>query len=164
MITIAVCLIAGIIIMIIREQRYGLPDFVEYIMLGLMGGIAGFAVGALLALALPMKTQVSAYENEIVALQDNLGTSGSFFLGSGNIDGSIKYVFYYKAEGSFRMAQVDYKDAVIKYSDEAKVIRYKEEPIGAFINLFALDIPSRDEYEIYVPKGTIKNDYNLDAQ
>ena len=163
MVTLAICLIAGIVIALVKEW-YWIDGIGDFIMESILGGLIGGLIGVILMLALPMKTEINTYTYKIETFQDNNSVSGSFFLGSGSIDGKMKYVFYYEVNGGFKMAQIDYDDAIIKYSDNVKAIRYKEEPTDAFINWFAVDIYMSDTYEIFVPKGTIKSNYNLDAQ
>ena len=116
---------------------------------------------------LPMKTVTKIDTYNIVSLQDNNSTNGSFFLGTGTIKGEMKYIFYYEENETYKMKQTDYKNTVIKYSDHAKVERYRQEAVKSFINWFALDdihSESNMQFIIYVPKGTIKNSYMLDAQ
>lgn len=163
MITLTIFLILGIVVAVYYD-RHWIDGIFEAIMVSIMGGFLGGFLGLILMVALPMKTKINIYTYNIEALQDNNSVSGSFFLGSGSIDGKMKYVFYYEIDGGFKMAQIDYNDAIIKYSDTVKAIRYKEEPTDDLINWFAVDICMSDTYEIFVPKGTIKNNYNLDAQ
>jgi len=101
-------------------------------------------------------------------LQDNNSVSGSFFLGSGYINGEMKYVFYYETDGGYKMKQIDYDKALIKYTNETpKVETYREVQTDAFINKFSVYMSGcgcNNKNIIYVPKGTIKQNYNLDAQ
>ena len=152
---------AGIAVKIEWNWIRGIGDFLTEV---LLGGIIGLILSLFVMLALPMDTEIKTYTYNIEALQDNSSISGSFFLGSGSIDGSMKYVFYYEDDGGFKMKQIDYDKAIIKYSSEIKVIKYKEEPTDNIINIFAVDICFSEKYEIFVPKGTIKNNYNLDAR
>ena len=64
------------------------------------------------------------------------------------------------------MMQLDYNLVQIKYSDSKPKVNVTENyPSDAFINNFAIDLDAFDKkYIIEVPKGTIKNNYNLDAQ
>lgn len=131
--------------------------------------IVGFAglIGLAVAFSLPMKTTTKVDTYKIVCLQDNNSTNGSFFLGTGLVEGKMKYVFYYEQDGVYKMNQTDYNNTSIKYSDSIKVERYRQEEVKSFINYFAYDdITSESDMEfiIYVPKGTVKNNYSLDAQ
>ena len=86
--------------------------------------------------------------------------------GCGQIEGKVKYVFYYEEKGLYRMIQLDYNLVQIKYSEgKPKINIIENYPSDAFINNFAIDLDIFNKiYIIEVPKGTIKNNYNLDAQ
>ncbi len=149
---------------------YGYFDFVEIVM-NTLGTIFIIFLAALMGLGvafmLPMKTTTKIDTYNIVCLQDNNSTNGSFFLGTGTIKGEMKYVFYYEENGTYKMKQTDYDNTSIKYSDNIKVERYRQEEVKSFINYFAIDdicSESNMQFIIYVPKGTIKNNYSLDAQ
>lgn len=148
----------------------GCYDFVEIVVNTIITIVISFVaalVGMGVAFALPMKTVTKVDSYKIVCLQDNNSTNGSFFLGTGIIKGEMKYVFYYEQNGAYKMKQTDYNNTSIKYSDSIRVERFRQEEVKAFINYFALDdigSESNMEFIIYVPKGTIKNNYSLDAQ
>ena len=165
MITVLIFIIIGIILAII----IGLineDDGVFIFLNSVLYGFIGMYVGLMVAVILPAKTIKMKEVYVIECLQDNPSTQGSFFLGSGRVDGTFKYVFYYKYEDGFQMKLVDYNDAIVKYSDEnPRVERYFNKPKeNELINLFALDRPDYSKYYIYVPKGSIKQNYTLDAQ
>jgi hypothetical protein len=168
MATIIIFAIIGIIIGVVSTYD-GLDyflDFVLYLCTAFLGAVAGMAFGLLVALCLPAKTEIQMTTYKLESLQDNIGASGSFFLGTGQIEGRMIYVFYYEDDGFYRMGQVDYEMAKVKYSSEnPRVEEFTKEIVkGAFINNFAINIADNPEYIIYVPKGTIKQNYSLDAQ
>lgn len=138
----------------------------DYILFSFIGIFIGGIIGFLVAWMLPMDTYNKHSSFRIEALQDNNSVNGNFFLGCGQIEGEMKYVFYYEqAEGLYRMMQLDYDLVQIKYSDEPKINVTENYPSDAFINHFAIDMDAfHKTYIIEVPKGTIKNNYNLDAQ
>ena len=165
MIIILISIIIGVVISG-KSFYYSLDELLDYVFFGItiiFGGIVGCFIGVIPALMLPADIEINTYENKIESLQDNNSVGGDFFLGCGAVQGEMKYVFYYSIDGGFKMSQLSYEDVLIKYSNEARVIEYREEPTESFINWFALDITG-STYEIYVPKGTIKNNYNLDTQ
>lgn len=128
----------------------------------------GAFIGALVAIALPTKTEIILTSYQLVTLQDNSSINGNFFLGCGRVNGSMKYIFYYEKKDMFQMGQLDSYDIPIKYSDNPpKLEIYSETEVkGAWINYFAID--KEDSYSksyiICVPKGTIKQEFNLNAQ
>jgi hypothetical protein len=115
---------------------------------------------------IPMDTYVKKSSVNIETLQDNNSVNGSFFLGCGQIEGKMKYVFYYEEKGLYKMCQINYNLVSIKYSEgKPKVNILEIYPTESFINNIAIDFNVFDKtFIIEVPKGTIKNNYNLDAQ
>jgi hypothetical protein len=165
--TIIIITVVAIFIACFAEYRRGLDsDFLDYVSNSILGFLIGGAIGVLIAFTLPAKTEIVKTTYNLESLQDNNSVKGSFFLGSGQIEGKMKYVFYYETGGYYKLEQVDYNKVKIKYSDEKpKAERVNRKNVkGAFINNFAIDCNCLDEYIISVPKGTIKQNYTLDAQ
>lgn len=142
------------------------PDWINYSLSSILGILIGGSIGFAVALALPAKTEIVKTTYNLEALHDNNSVKGSFFLASGQIEGKMKYVFYYENNGFYKLEQADYNDVLVKYSDEKpKVERLNRKNVkDAFINNFAIDLICYQKYIIYVPKGTIKNNYSLDTQ
>ena len=166
MITILITTIIGIALAIYNEYRESWGSLIDYIIMSMLGGLFGACVGFIIAIALPMQTYDKHYSLNIETLQDNNSVSGNFFLGCGQIEGKMKYVFYYEEKGLYRMMQLNYDLVQIKYSDTKPKVNITENyPTESIINYFAFDTDIFDKnYIIEVPKGTIKNNYNLDAQ
>lgn len=164
MATIIIFIVIGIIVGICMGVDEG--DFGLGIIFSLLFAILGGSLGYLVAINLPCKMETVKITLQLESLQDNGSVEGSFYLGSGQIDGTMKYVFYYKDGEYYKLWQADYKYSSIKYSDEkpkAEVFIQKEVK-GAFINNFAIDFVEEPTYIIYVPKGSIKQGFILDAQ
>jgi hypothetical protein len=141
-------------------------DLSDYVAFSILGALLSFCIVLPISFMLPMDTYDKKYSLNIETLQDNNSVSGSFFLGCGQIEGKMKYVFYHEVNGLYRMNQIDYDLVQIKYSDgKPKVNVTENELTKSWINFFALDFDiGLKTYIIEVPKGTIKNNYNLDAQ
>jgi hypothetical protein len=165
MITIIIGILTGIIIAIVSNYRNGWTDFIDYFLDSILYGLLGFAFGGLIAFSLPMSTETKSESYNIESLSDNSSISGNFFIGCGSINGVMKYSFYYSNKDYYKLMQIDCEDAIVKYSEDSpRIIIYEDEPLPKLINLFALDADFNRHYEICVPKGTIKNNYTLDAQ
>lgn len=161
MATIIIIAILGVLLCIAEAD-----SFIDFILLSLAGIFISLFVSIPIMIALPMSTYEKHYSLNIENLQDNNGVKGSFYLGCGQFKDRMNYVFYYNENGLYKMKQVDYQKAFIKIADNRpKVNVTKICPVeGAFINYFAFDTDILDEtYVIEVPQGTIKNNYNLDA-
>lgn len=167
MLTILFGIIIGIVVMIYDTYKKGyLDSWGDYVLASIFGTSRGLFLGVIVAFMLPMDSYYKQYSFNIETLQDNSSVNGSFFLASGQIEGKMKYIFYYEDNGLYKMEQLDYEKVSIRYSDSvAKVNVTEKYPTESFINKFALDwdIFSKT-YVIEVPIGTIKNNYNLDAQ
>lgn len=164
MATIIIFVVIGIISGIYKGMDEG--DFEIGIILSLIRALLGGLFGFLVAISLPCKMETVKTTLQLESLQDNGSVEGSFFLGSGQIDGTMKYVFYYKYGEYYKLGQADYKYVSVKYSNENPKVEIftRKEVDGAFINNFAVDLGKEPMYIIYVPKGSIKQGFTLDAQ
>jgi hypothetical protein len=164
--TIIIITAIAIFIACFLEYNEGYADFGDYLLVSFSSLLIGAIIGTAIAFALPAKTEIVKTTYNLEALQDNNSVKGSFFLGSGQIEGKMKYVFYYERDGFYKLEQADYEEVKVKYSDEKpKAERFNRKNVkDAFINNFAIDCNCYQEYIIYVPKGTIKQNYSLDAQ
>lgn len=112
MITIIIFGIIGLIIAIVSifDGFDSIGDFVIYFLFGILGASVGVLVGLIIALSLPAKTEIVKTTYNLEALQDNNSVNGSFFLGTGQIEGKMKYVFYYEKDGYYKLEQADYNE------------------------------------------------------
>ena len=166
MYTVIIAAIMGMGVAISYTRNDWMTDFIDYVFSALVGILLGGAIGLAVAMALPMDTYQKRYSVMLESLQDNNNVSCNFFLGCGQIEGKMKYVYYYKSGEFYRMAQVDYNLVDIRYSTASPKVNIIEKfPTESFINKFAFDIDCNSKtYIIDVPKGTIQNNYVLDAQ
>lgn len=132
------------------------------------GCVPGAIVGGLLALALPANYKTDNWCDNLESIQDNNAISGKFFLGSGLINSRMGYVYYVKEDSNtYRMWQTDYDGATIRYSNEhPKICITYRHFDNSFWNYFAIDLPHNEIWKciFYIPKGSIKQDFNLDAK
>ena len=170
MITIIICTIIGMLIGIygmVKEAYFGLIEDLGWIIVfGIVGAVEGLLCGLFIALLLPNDTITVTDTYYLESLQDNNSVQGSFFLGIGSFSGKMKYVYYYEDNGVYKMNQISYNDAVVKYTtDRPKIELFRDEPTDATINKFSIFINcNNDPAIIYVPRGTINNNFNLDAR
>lgn len=167
MYTIILVAIIGIVIGVYQEIK----DFGwewDAIFSGILGAIVGAFAGFLIAWALPQNYTTDKWSEKIVSLKDNASVSGSFFLKCGQINGTMKYVYYLQNNDStYQMWQANYYDAAIKYSDgQPKINITWLHSSKSLWNKFAIDLNENygQTYVFEVPKGSIKNSYELDAQ
>jgi hypothetical protein len=152
--TIIIVVVIAIFVANLYEYKYGYrSESFDYLAITLIGIIVGFVFGAIIALVLPVKSEVVKTTYYLEELQSN----DASFLGIKRIDGEMKYVFYYERYGHYNLEEVDCDEAKIKFSNERpKAERFRKENVkDAFISNFAIDCNCHQEYIIYIPKGSI---------
>jgi len=172
MYTIILVALIGFLLPIISE----LIDCIKYkcsfswdtIFLGFITSIMGSVIGLFIAILLPCKYENSEWSRDLMSLKDNTNVRGSFFLGSGQINGEMKFVYYVQYnDSSFKMWQASYYDAVIKYtSNKPQVVITDRHQSESLLNKFAIDLAGEEKqtYVFEIPKNSIKDVYELDSQ
>lgn len=129
------------------------------------GFFAGFMLGIFVPIALPTESIPVTKTYNIECLQDNSNVSGSFFIGCGSVNNEMKYSYYYDCgDSTYVLEQIDVDDVKIKYTNEKPHIdKIKYKQTDNWINLFSFELRN-PTYIIYVPKGSIMNNYNLDTK
>jgi len=154
--------IAAIYIAVIDDGFDGMS-----IIAGLTGALVGMLLGILLGFCLPTEIEPTTRTRDLVTLQDNSSTSGHFFLGSGTIDGTMKYAFYYMTEDSlFHLGTKNADRSSIKYVKTKPLLRINGWKLTKhWKNNWGLDSHVGKETNVFeVPEGTILTGYSLDAK
>lgn len=165
MITVLICMSVGLLAFYVFGKRVGDP----YFMTG-MGTMAGIAVGMVLSLALgfvytsPDDFKEKTTTQEIVSLDSDISSSGSFFLGIGSVSGSKKYYYFVETPRGMNSRSVYATNSYINETDslDPKVVHHdfqEEEEIWSFY-IPAPHVRPDDYTEIYVPEGSIVREYN----
>ena len=154
--------LAGIIAYIIKDEA-GFPiALITFIVL-----IVLFVTGVFESVNEPNVYLETRYE--LYAIADNTNTEGSFFLGSGRISEEGVYDFYYTTtDGGYKWGSVTANDRVttIYPTDGEPYIEIFKEKDSGRILLFDWE----DEYgtmvmiNIYIPTGSVTNEYHLDLE
>ena len=132
----------------------------EYLLKMVIGMLFSLIISTPIAFLIRREVKTNVETFEIECLSDNMSTSGSFFLATGQISGNMKYMFYVKQGGSFKMISVSYENAVIRYTDSTpKVDKFTDYTN----NLFAIQNDNL-RFVIHIPKGSIKHNYTLDLE
>lgn len=114
----------------------------------------------------PDKKMVPSYAIGIAAMDDGFASEGSFSLGCGTVEG-VSYYFYYQklSNGGYKQNKIKAALATI-FEDNTKVPRiqyYKNEFVDSAWSHWA--IPEEcEKVSIFVPKGSVKQNYNFDLQ
>jgi hypothetical protein len=99
----------------------------------------------------------------IVALEDNISSGGTFFLGTGSTKNSIRYYYMIKTERGYKLQDVSASEAYIKYDAEPRIVIGNGCGFKHWYN-YIWALPVHTHYTIYVPEGTILNNYNIDLK
>lgn len=165
--------ILGLIIGFIAGVIYALNncyDFLEGAGMTILITILGIMISFIVILPVSAiadscadKTWSTVEDIDIYALQDNLTTEGSFFLGSGHIDDELKYFYVKETDVGYTVCNVDADDSYIRYTNDRCHI---EKQTYEFTNKFvaAIAIPMSDRYIFHIPDGSILNNYAVDLK
>lgn len=162
--------IVAVVLFVIYEIRDDLLGFGEIFGFGILIFFVSLLCSALLCLVSSGvaeceadKTYSITEDVDIYAMQDNLTTGGSFFLGSGHIDDELKYFYVEKTEFGYSVTNVDADNAYIQYSnDRCHLEKHTYTFNNWFVRLIA--VPCSTRYVFYIPEGSIINNYSVDLK
>lgn len=105
----------------------------------------------------------------IYALDDSIGASGRFFLGSGRIDSDIYYYYVYNTVHGQKIGKLRASNVYLKYDDDNHYIekynRHYNDDLKTKLLVTQLFTKCEDSYYvIYIPEGSITNDFTVDLQ
>lgn len=134
-----------------------------------------FAAGAITLIVIMASSAIaSAGENvieynqvsdtHIIALKDNQNINGSFYIMGGYVDEDLYYYYATETEFGYKTEKIKADNAYIKYTDgETHIEKYD----GDFVNRrrYFWGFPMcSSRYIIYVPEGTITNEFDIDLE
>lgn len=99
----------------------------------------------------------------IVSLEDNMKQQGKFFLGSGTVNNELHYYFVLKTEHGFKVKNVSAEETEVRYDSQPHIVIKQATGFKHWYN-YIWAIPIKTQSTIYVPEGTIINNYNIDLQ
>ena len=165
-------MIIGLIIGVIVGTYWCLTASYDKLALFVMPVI--FSMVGVLVISLPASFIFSdevTVEHKLVSLKDGSSVSGSFFLGIGGVGEDAEYSFYEQdTDGKFHLEQVDADRAsIVEYDGTPKMTEscddYGDSPwlLTWPISYDSVDCYDRDVV-FYVPEGSVKTDFVLDAE
>lgn len=102
---------------------------------------------------------------EIYALNDNVGVSGRFYLGSGHVEDEMKYYFVEKTEKGKVVNSIGAKNAYIVESnaETPRIEKLEKRWTNNIVFWFTCSLgPNISEYKIYIPENSVTTDFNVD--
>ena len=153
------------------QSHFGFWDRVGSPFIRSVGGVFFVSVAAAIlsmfaTLFVDERTETRTYE--LTTLQDGTSAGGSFFLGSGTLDNKMQYAYYLREDnGSYRLETTTADDARVRF--DAGVPRTEEEwhcvpDGGLWTSPLLRGLCSFHSATFYIPEGSIKTTYTLDAQ
>lgn len=148
------------------------PNLLEYILATIKGFIIGCLINFILMLLMFFMINIHASKKEVIdttifikAIKDNKSSNGNFFLGSGNINGEIYYYYMTCKDDNTQIKKIENNDNVYMIEnniEKPKIIFYKKE----FVNPKFKYMPclGAGKVKIYIPKGALKMNYNIDME
>jgi len=166
MYTLIAGVVSGLVIFLIITLFYYEYTITDFIVMGIagifIGAAIGFFFGAIYSTA-PQNLTTYVKTVNIVNIQDGKSVDANFFLGIGTINSKLKYTYYYKIGNQYKLNQVGIKNAYIEYTDSVpRLDIYYHKCNSNWAITLNKPIPYR--YIFYIPKKSIKTDYNLDAK
>lgn len=168
MLTLLIFLIVAFILSRVDKRNndwHSFADTIIFMWIGFLIGVLIVFIGGIVVSAVAESEEFIVGTREIVAFKDNNSTSGSFFLGSGYVDGDMKYCAMIKNEdGSYEMKTYDTDEClIIETNDTPKIEKrgycFKTE----WLNWFFFNM-KLNEYVFYIPEGSICNNYVVDLE
>jgi len=102
-------------------------------------------------------------EVSITALKDGNVSEGTFFLGSGSVDGVTYYYYMVDTQYGKTMNKIKAANTYIQEGDfEPKIVKYKEDYDSKFWNWVYPNHESRTI--IQVPENTVTKDFEIDME
>ena len=152
-----------------RPFRYN--SFLEVSGVSILMSILALVISFLVSLVLgacfmncDMKL-LSQQTQNLYAISDGNEVEGSFFLGSGTIDDSMKYVYIVEVEGKgYKMKTIGVNNAFVSYTEDTPTLvtnTYVFE--NEFLNFIAFPA-NATEYIFNIPTGSITNTYVIDMK
>lgn len=136
------------------------------IIVGILGAIAVTSMVSYIVTNDNNTVYVKTSETQIIALQDNSSVSGSFFLGSGSIKGVMKYTYLTNTEDGIKMNQVNSESSYIleENASNPRIIVSTPEFTNKSLWWWATSPWRGVKTQIYIPKGSVKTNYNVDLE
>ena len=142
-------------------------SLIAFIVLGAVVGVFFASPFIEIAETGPKIPKEEPYSIELVALKDNSSVNGNFFLGTGTIDEDQYYFYLTKtAKGIQQRKLKNTSDVYLNYAestDTPRIVVQKSRCANPIIDFLALG-PTFTEYYIYVPEGSITNEFSVDLE
>lgn len=166
MYTIIIITIISVLVGLYKMLKDDYLDITEMFLISALNLLVSAVIGFIVALILPSYYVVEKSTFDLESIQDGSKMNGQFFLGSGYINEKMHYSFYLNEKQGYKLYIISSNEAHIRYTKgkgKPKLEMFEEKVSDAFINNFSI-CELETKYIIYVPKGSIIQNYSLDAK
>ena len=169
---ITILIVLGIIVFTIvggiKSKNSWNFDIVEIFLFDLIGVVLLFVAIIVSVCLAPNTVNQAKYKlvntNKIIALQDNITGEGSTtYLGAGHYEDNLNYFYATNTNMGVKIEKVQADFAYVQYSNTPKIETYKVTGFNKWTT-YLYAYPCYEIYKIYVPKGTIQQNYNIDLK
>ena len=99
----------------------------------------------------------------IVALEDGHSSDDVFFLGSGCINDNLYYYYVTEDSRGYMVKKIKTSEAYVRYDETPRIETLTGRGFKHWYN-YIWALPSKTFTTIYVPEGTILNNFNIDLK
>lgn len=158
----------GCLIFLYRDFGYiGFGEVALSFLLGLAIGLLGMVVSSvILENRIPQTTETVSTQ-EIYSLKDNNGIKGGYYLFGGSIDDEYQYRYVISTPKGKQVETIssnDYEVYIKEGNYKPKIVKEVTKPKDDKLNWWLVFPLDKYQYTIYVPEGTIANEYNMDLE
>lgn len=115
------------------------------------------------AVIFPQTCEKTSTEH-IIALNDSTGVNGrAGFLGSGYVEDELYYYYMTDAKEGFQTKKIKAEDTYVRYSDEPIVETYTATNFKNKL-LWLIALPINSFHIVYIPEGSIIENYRIDLE
>jgi hypothetical protein len=150
---------------IIADDLRDLEQWAMGVLMAILISLGGVLVSIIPIFATnPPKEYVKYETAQIIALKDNENINGRCYLMGGYVDEDLYYSYALQTENGIKIDKVNASEGYIVYSNEKpKIEKYKVKRFKHWYS-YLYSIPMGEYYNIYVPKGTVTNEYEVDLE
>lgn len=156
---------------VIYEEGYGILDRIWLSFIGLICVAFLIFVDCFFAFAISnlvptdeQNIQLSETE-KITALKDNISSEGHFFLASATIKDKPYYYYVVQTDRGLKQKKINAEQTYIHYTKEDfRVETYEGVSFKHWYTYIWASNPMAEYYDIYIPKGSVTTEFNIDLE
>jgi len=149
------------------ESLTKMNDLIDKILFTIVGLLIGFMIASLISISIVSLTTLfvdleyeEINEQKILALNGNFETEGNFFLGTGNLEENLKYYYLIKKDNGYKIKSIDTDNTLIYEDNNPRIGYYRGYFRNKILRFLLGKYSLKDYHKIYVPKGSIKYNFN----